>query len=529
MIKVTKTIVYSFLSVFCCVLISFEAIAMDLTQARLLEVSSSEKSLILEVGNLDNFEEGVLASIYLQKGPKESPKVFLVAQAEVVKSFPKKSYWLVKKVFISKAFERNSLVYLHSINQVTSGRPLKLKNLHIVASENQYRNLDEYQDKNKDNIPDRFIKEGNNFVATPDLFDSSEVKDETPDSDVLVTTFENFKTTGKEQFSEVYGDFTGEKITIGKREVDLGDIKNAEDRILFESMSKGYVQKVNGMKYGVKSYYRLHQKTEGAMDLAAGGVIPNVYDETREKERKEQEISPRVLAKVKRDGELWSADMNDDDLRRYFVQTGLERETRRRELVMNELEGHEIILHYSGSMVSHGNSVDPNYQGKGYNLGISYDLHLSRTSQELKNWSLQFLFESGISDYDLGVFNARSREYFYGAYLNYYFINNPLTLNSFIYLFGVGLKNGTASVASADISKEYSYQVLTLPALQLMTKYRFRTGDLVEETANVGASLNFALNLDVKNLSVLDRLEDDINSKFSVKDLKYTLGLSVYF
>lgn len=503
---------------------------MLLSEVNLMEVSSSQKSIVIDVGHLENYEEGLMGSFYIQKGPKEMPKVFLLGQAELVKSFPKKSYWLFKKVLIPDVLKRETKIYMHTINQVTRGRPLTIKNHHIVAPSKEYNSLDEYIDKNKENVPDRLVKAGDDFTSTPDLFELSDVKKGEPDSDIVVTTFENFKDSSeKEKFSEEYGDFSSEKIFIGNREVALGDIKRAEDRLLFESMTKGYVEKVNRMKYGLKTFYREQEKVEGMTELSNKGLIPSLYDEVREKQRKEQEISERVYAKVRRDGEMWSADMNDKDLRRYFIMTGLEKEKRRRELALNELEGHEIILHYSGSLTSHGNQYDPNYQGKGFTLGISYDLHLNRTSPNLKNWSLQFLFESGTTDYDLGIFNARSREYSYGAFVNYYFYNNPLTLNSFIYLLGVGFKNGSASVASGDISREYSYQVLTLPALQLMTKYRFRTGDLREETANVGASLNFSLGWDYKNLSVIERLEDDINSKFSVPDLKYTLGMSVYF
>lgn len=78
------------------------------------------------------------------------------------------------------------------------------------------------------------------------------------------------------------------------------------------------------------------------------------------------------------------------------------------------LKRHEIMLHYSGSMVAHGNTQDPNYQGRGYSLGIAYDLHLARTSASLKKWSLQFFLERGVTEYDTGEFNARSEETDYG-------------------------------------------------------------------------------------------------------------------
>lgn len=503
--------------------------AIGLTEVGLTDVSSSGKSLIIDQGNLENFREGLYARFYLQKGPKNFPKVFLVAEGELVKSFPKKSYWYLRKIHIPEALKKESKILINTVDDMTVGRPLKIRKQHVVMSADQYKNVDEFIDQNQENVPDRLVKEGQNYGPSADIFELEEMKDITPGSDVVVTTYESYKTKSGTYYSEEYGDLSRQKYYIGNKEVTLGDIKKAEDKILFDSISDGYEKKTNGMKYGVKSFYRDQEREKGLPEISRQGGYQNTYQDTRERAKLSEHVSPQALAKMKRDGEMWSADMDDVGLRKYFIRTGIEQEVRRRELALNELEGHEIMLHYGGAVVSHGNSNDPNYQGRGYNLGISYDLHLSRTSPNLKKWSLQFFVESGVTEYDTGVYNARSEEISYGAYVNYYFINNPLTLNSFIYLAGVGIKNGSASVFTPDFSKEYSYQLLTLPSFQLMTKYRFRSGDLREDTANIGMSVNFGINVDMKKLSVIDRVDDNINSNISVTDLKYILGMSVYF
>jgi hypothetical protein len=121
--------------------------------------------------------------------------------------------------------------------------------------------------------------------------------------------------------------------------------------------------------------------------------------------------------------------------------------------------------------------------------------------------------------------------YIYDGYINYYFYNNPLTLNSLIVLGGLGLKTGSAGVSATGLTKEYTYQVLTNPAIQLMTKYRFKAGDGTEETINVGASINAGLALESKSMSVLESVnsEDNIYSSKTYDDFKYTVGLSIFF
>lgn len=503
--------------------------AFALDEVGLQDVSTSGKSLMLDRGTLEKFEEGTFARFFIQKGPKEFPKVFLVGEGELVKSFPRKSYWILKRVYMPDVIKPNSRILMLTSASVTSGRPLKVKNRHVVLSESNGGDVDTYLDQNKDTVPARLVKAGDNYEASPDVFEREEMRDLTPEADVVVTTYEKYKEKGGTYYSEEYGDLTGQKFFIGNREVALGDIRKAEDKKLFDSVADNYVTKTNGMKYGVKGFYSEIEKVNELPELNKKGTEASTFDEIKYKNKQADHVSPMAMAKMKRDGDQWSSDMDDASLRRYFIKTGMEKESRRRELALNELDGHEIVVHYSNALTSHGNTTDPNYQGRGYNLGISYDLHLSRTSSNLKNWSLQFMFEKGVTEYDTGTYNARSEETAYGAYVNYYFINNPLTLNSFIYLAGIGVKNGSATVFSPDLSKEYSYQALTLPALQVMTKYRFRTGDLNEDNVNIGASLNFGINLDIKNLSVIDRLDDDINSKISVADLKYTLGMSVFF
>lgn len=503
----------------------------DLEYVKLQGISSTGKSLVLDRGTLENFSEGHYARFYLQKGTKEYPKLFLVAEGELVKSFPKKSFWLLQKIHIPNAITYGSKLLILTTQEVNSGRSLKIKTRTSVRPADEYQSTEDFLIQNKEITPERFVRNNNSFEASPDIFetDPSKLQGSTRETDVLVTKYETFKNKSGNYYSEDYGDLSEQKYFVDNKEIPLGDIRKKEDKKLFDTMNANYVQQTNDMPYGIHGFYKDQEKIKESPDVTDKGSIDSMYDELKEKRKNDNKLDPKVLAKYKRDGEMWSADMDDSTLRKYFIQTGIEKEAKRRELALSELDGNEIMFHYSNGLGQHGNSTDQNNQGRGYNFGLSYDLHLSRTSQNLKQWSLQFIVEKESSSYDTGVYNAKSSELSYGAYVNYYFVNTPLTLNSFIMLAGVGVKSGMATLSSGELSKEYSYQVLSIPALQVMTKYRFRSGDLTEENVNAGASLNFGINIDIKNLSSVDTISDDINSKISVTDLKYTLGMSVYF
>lgn len=503
---------------------------IDLETVALKDISSTGKSILLDLGTLDEVEEGSVAKFFVQLGPIAAPKVFLVAEGQLVKAMPKQSYWFLKNIMIPKAIKKDSKLLMLTMEKVNNGRTLTLKSKTIVRSAEDYEELQEFLNENSENVPNRLVKEGHNFEATSDVF-SEESNSTDPDKnvDVLLTNYEVFKTTSGNSYTEEYGDMTNQRYFVNKVEVDLGDIKKAEDKKLLDAVAINHQAKTNNMKYGLKGFYADQEKLKEIPDMSKHGSNDSVYKNYKAQEKEASVIHPKVAAKMKRDGTLWSADMDEAALRRYFIQSGLDKEIKRRELARSELDGHEIMLHFSNGLSTHGNPDDPNYQGRGYNFGFGYDLHLSRVTPNWKNWSIQFLLEKEQGHYSTGLFNAKSKEFSYGAYLNYYFVNNPLTLDTMIFLAGIGMKSGSSTVTSSYFSKEYSYQVLTTPALQLMGKYRFRTGDLMEDTVNVGASVNFGLNVDFKNLSTNEELEDEIDGKFSVVDLKYTIGMSLFF
>lgn len=505
---------------------SDQLFAVGLDEVLLEEMSSSEKSIVIDRGLLENFTEGTYAKFFVQTGDFRFPKIFLVAEGRLVKSFPKKSYWYLAQVHLPNLVHTGAHLLVLTSNDVKVGRTMKVKQRHVVLSGDQYNSVDEYLEKNSRNVPDRLLKDASAYEESDELYPTSKL----PEADLQIESYEQMKKKAGIRHSDEYNDESQERFFVGKREVKIADLTNAEDKKLLDSIAKGYEEKINSQKFSLTNgLYKDHKKTTAIRDVNEQLTVTSVYDRVREDKKAREIIAPEATAKILRDGPAWSEDMDDATLRRYFIRTGLEHEVRRRELVINELDGNEVMLHYSGSMSDHTSPDDESYRGLGYTLGLGYDLHLSRTSKNLKDWSLQFVLEIGVADYDIGGQNARGQEGSYGAYLNYYFVNNPLTLNSFIWLAGLGVKAGSISMQSTTLSKEYSYQALTMPAMQLMTKYRFRSGDLTEDTVNVGASLNAGVMLDVKRLSVLDSLDDDINGKISVNDLRYLVGMSVYF
>ena len=83
-----------------------------------------------------------------------------------------------------------------------------------------------------------------------------------------------------------------------------------------------------------------------------------------------------------------------------------------------------------------------------------YEYHLMRSSPALLRYSILVYLENGIGHYDLGNnINGRFTEGSYGAIFNWYFYNNPASLNEYTWYLGAGYRRGSASVTSSLLSK----------------------------------------------------------------------------
>lgn len=500
--------------------------AYGLRDVIIKDLSSSQNSFSLDLGLLDDYKEGEYAKFFVQTQDYKFPKIFLVAEGKLTKSFPQKSYWYLHKIYLPQFLNAQQHLLILGKTDVKSGRPLSKSRKHIVVNGDQYSNTTDFFDNNQNSVPNRLIKNSDKFESSGDLFEVSKHRN----ADIEISTFETFKRNSSKNKNGDENENLDYKYFVGKTEVELANLESVEDKLLLDSMTEGIIKKINSQKVPLQNgLYAEQEKSVGNSEINDKITLSSVYEDMRDEKRTKEQISPYAIARIKRDGDLWSSDMDDSALRKYFVASGLEHEAYRRNLALNELDGHEIIIYYSGAVLSHTTQQDQNYQNLGYNLGISYDLHLSRTSAKIKDWSIQFCYEKGVGDYDIGGVNGRMEEGHFGGYLNYYFHNNPLTLNSLIVLGGLGIKSGSASVSALGLTKDYTYQILTLPSIQLLSKYRFRSGDTKEDSLNVGASINAGIVWDFKRLSIIDSVEDNINGKLFYSDIKYQIGMSVFF
>lgn len=490
------------------------------------------ETIVLNVGSLDGYVEGEHAHLFRQTGDKRFPKSKKIAEAELVKVFPKYSYWQI----LQSPLPEGAKVGLTEVGIIRSrmglnGRELDVKNkIRLLDRSNDQRDFLDLENNElleTTEIPDN-LRQDHSYSALKDqTFEEKKLKRadvEVVKNDFLIKkSATTYSAEHKEELTELYApELKGKDPDIVKKETEK-EISKAQADLYAKNHSR--------TKYGMDDFYKDQEKIPEMKDIRNKISTISVYDQEKEAKFDESMISNRALKKMQRDKALWSQDMDDKVLRRYFVQNGIAAEYERRERALSELEGHEMWLRFYGGANRNTVEVDPNFQRFNYAMAVGYNLHFSRINPDYVNWSMDFYGESSVSHFALSdETNAESKELFAGTSLNYYFLNNPLTLNKFIGHVGVGMKLGQGEAIAADLNRTISYQLVTLPTLSGGIKYRFRAGDLTRDTANIGAALAFGAMYERVNYSAGEVLDvSEAYGKFSVNSMKYYFGLHLYY
>ncbi|MAF79124.1 MAG: hypothetical protein CME63_11520 [Halobacteriovoraceae bacterium] len=492
--------------------------------AKILEISSSKKSLILDKGYAEGFVNGDRAKFYvkdLEEGVL-NPRFHYVAEGELIKLKNRESFWFLRKIErFQDLVESGQIVMVRQARDprrpFVAKRTLKVKGR---ASDQEY-----YEVNEDAGIPEDLIFEEGDFFMSDKLVDTKPTKKQ----NLEISRKSPYVKIGKE-YDEDF-DQERNKLMTPSDEGDrtlIRQIKKKAKEKVWDSTARPSVEKYNDLKYGLKGLYA-GVKTDPSTNVHDSTDFLSVSERRLIAKREREKISPEVIERIKREGPRWSQGMDDDQLRQYLITTGIEGELRRQKEALEDKPGHELILRYTSGLQSFTTDEDPNNRGTDYAIGMSYEWHLKGTYIALDYWTLEFGLERGISHYDVGGVNARITEGSLKGFANYYLWNKPSSIRKYMPYIGFGVKRGNGDLESFSFDKVYRYQLLSVPTAHLGIKYRFQSGDAKDESLNYGLGVNFQLVYESLRYNSQDVIEDDIDSVIEVSQFKFTVGMNIYF
>lgn len=504
-----------FYSFFIALSISFFC-SYAIDQIQIQDHTESKKSVILNKGSLDGLTDGDYGYFYFQE-KKDAPKIVKVAKAVLVQLNSTNSSWLIKEVYQPEYIKRKQSLILYSRSRHDLGkRDFSIRSNKVYLQ--SQTSADEYLEdkeigapKSQRLIEDLYTKEKGDITAT--VVDGR-------DMDVESTEFHQYdvKTLGKDKRLSVEED---------GRYVETQALRDVYEDEYYQSSVDGWEQKAKSFD-SLESMYKRKLKDVDVKEGQEYLTVNNSYREALDEKSDKVFLNRRAIKKMSMEGNNWSADMDDQEIRKFIVNSGIIEESDRKSFALKNSLGHEFYLRYSFGMTQNTTDEDDSYNGPGFGINLGYELFMERLTQHFRRLTFDFglEFSNNYFDPNLG-YNVKSVETSITAMANYYFWNYPTTLDRILLFVGYGMKSGSATLQSQYLSKDYSYNVRSFATLQTGLKYRIGASDL--NTKKIGIGFLALLQYETQSYTSDAESEDDLDGEIGVNDLKMSLGMSFYF
>ncbi len=477
-------------------------LAMD--SITILNVTNSGKSIIINRGVHDGIRPGMRAK-FIHQQSTDRPKLTFIAAGEAVKVYDTKSYWYLNNIEKPNKIVVNNTLGLITLDHILQGR----RKLSILQKKAIVNSPDEKNDFDKEsslNLPYSLIEMDNRYFRTKKIVEQNTSKH----NDTQTIDFDIWEPINSDD------SLSGNMDSV--QNPDL--IRDHYEESLAEVVISNKVTEADGRRINVK---------KRNLDMKNKKEYQNAYSKFLSIKNKRALILPGVISKIKRDGPLWSADMSDENLRKFLLKSGIAYERERRKRAFNNKSGHEIFIHYAIGLYDSTSSYDQENKGTGNDLTFGYEFHLEKTSELLRKWSINLSYSRGHNYYDIGNLNASSDEISYKSIVNWYFYNEPTTVKKYIMYLGLGIKRGEASLSSTHLDKKYFYQIKSFPSYHLGLKYRFYAGDEYDEFWKWGLGINWKLSYELLQLTANEGVFSNTYGVIDVYDLKMAIGFNIYF
>jgi len=449
----------------------------------IIQISKSGRSLVWGRGVFEGVIKGS-SGTFVYRGKAGSVKV---ATGEAVRVLPDKSYWILRDIERPEHLKNNQSLYFFAGDTFLRGRvPEKILRKKVVLAKGQ--NVSDFENEMRRwGVPDRVVKREDRYREGPALKIVPQREDYTIET-IDYTTWLDDGLRAVEEYDEV---LETKKIGTFKKSISASKMQKISKTELVSSTTKGVVAK---------------------MDL-----------------RHIESMDPRQLVDSKfvrlreREGPLWSADLDDRQLRRYVLETGMVEEKKRQEFSMENRFLDEFVLRFNKVFPHAQDAPFDSNQADGYTWSIGYEYHLMRLTRALDAFSLEIYFEYGNGYYEMGAVNVRSNEFAASFSASWYFLNLPSTMGKFLGHLGLGARLGQAYLDAEIFTKSYKYQLRSFPWYFIEFKYRFDDGAANNDLA---WGLSFMLSYLNTELTVMETLLDDIQGRINMNELRWSLGLN---
>ena len=527
--------------------LSLSVIADD--SIRIKSISKSGRTIIIENGSIKGINAGEIGAFFLEEGNLAKPDLTFISEAKCIQAGANYSIWFLDSSISLGDLEGGSIQLATKASILKGHVSTKLKSKIIY---NETQSIRSFNGKQAYPIwlSERFI-EGQKLNNNDDDREDFEVADEqdsqnksasgdgievVEDDLPLESMDENLEIDEKpemqgDRYLEEFDRYVNIKLLKRKTKTQLIDEKHKElERAEVLNLSKGSYGKVEKFKAGLIDLYEDVQTNTADM-IEDRNNFNNSYNEFASVNKDiDKNLSEKRRNRAKYNDPLWPSGLSDLELRRYFLSHGLDEFEDRKNLILKNYPGNEVIIRFFYGLTRNTTDIDPNYQATNKSIYFGYEWHLMQVDPYFKFLGLEIGIESTNGNYEVGVGqNAFSYEIGGRMMLNYYINQLPSAVDKLCWYAGIGGKLGNAKISSVNLSQDYNYFQVTLPSIQFGVKYRFRAGDEIDQLPKLGMGWNLSVIGDTSSFYNSREMFDDIKPNFHSADVKFVTGLAIFF
>lgn len=433
-------------------------------EARLLSKSGSSRTVLLNVGQLDQVRSGdFLVFIRKTRSPlDDQDRLLSVAKGRVIQAGRNRSIVMLYRVEdLRQIVEKEK--YIIAVESIMMAGRRSLHNDRLTLVDEKKLLPQDLEEKRKGNRDTLALRRDDYNVGK-----KNHELGETYAKDGTLHDVDEWVTVGRDNQQKY-----ARALWRSPYQEDFALQKRLEG---FDKLVANYLARVNDDDYNYDAFYA-EQKRDGNGVHQDGSASVDQYEEYMNQARNEQLREADLYREMLAKGQGWSDEYSDEELSNRLSRVGFVVEQERRQTALVVTRSWQLMGSLGLNLLDNENRADPaNSRNLKWNVEVGGEFFPARkhpTFERLGLWgSLRYL-QDGIS---VGDLNAQLDERSFGVGFNWHFMLPAWAVNRTIPFLGTGVRMGVATLKIPSTTQQANYSMLSVPMVVGGLKYNLRSG-----------------------------------------------------
>ena len=434
--------------------------AWALPEARLLNMSSSGKSAVFNLGVHDGIEEGDYAVIVKQVREVNDPDLRLVpaAKARNIKINPDSSVWVLYRVYDQELLIKGDKFLILSESAMLRGRrDPRLGRITVVDDKDKY--IEAAKNALTDD-QDRLAKLKDKYRT----ISPTHTREERASVDFQLIDLEKWEKTG-----------TLRSRSALVKSPNNEDFKRNLRLVTFEKLVTGYLKKVNDPEFNYATFYDEQMRNSDFNEFRLKSTTENEYMKFTEDQARKKTADARVYRALIDKGESWSDDFSDEELHVLLNDVSTLQEKDRRAFLVAKPNPYVLSLDYGQYLTDAQTDEDTTYRrGARYSIDLNFEASPFVKHPQLEKFTFDASLRMNRTAFEASQNNADVNEFSAAIGANWYPVLVPYAIEAPVFFLGTYVRSGYATVTAPSANETGKYTVLSLPGIRGGMKYNFR-------------------------------------------------------